>query len=487
MAFIYTATEFENIDEESLLVVFDTNVLLDLYRLPEETLEHLIDQFDEKLELFWIPKQVYIEYLRNSERNRNSQINLCKELKTKVIQNLNNLEGNVNKIFSNEGKYKSEKFKDFKIILKEDLSTLRSNMKKNLKEIEDELNKSNTIVSKDFDIINNFVKAIKADTSFSQLELIDIYEEGEKRYKYDISPGFTDKNKNGIDKYGDLIIWKEILRKVNGTQCNVIFIQNEKKEDWWSGKERNQIPDVLKEEFNNATLSGSNLYMMNFDEFLNHFATMLDINGTSIDKIMNMRNFISKIYNYIDSTKDTLIKYYIEDQQYETLSEHIENVIIGESIIGGSIDEIEDFEINNINITSSSMDREYERNYLNYMIDGTITVNVSGTANEYMNKEYIEYNKFTGKVDVDIELFLSVDITSESIINTEDLMTVLEYQDMNIENIRNISVHGEFIYNDYLEEHDDNDGDLMCPDCGKHYDFINDGGNGFCIDCAHKH
>lgn len=487
MAFIYTATEFENIDEESLLVVFDTNVLLDLYRLPEETLEHLIDQFGEKLELFWIPKQVYIEYLRNSERNRNSQINLCKELKTKVMQNLTNLEGNVNKVFSNEGKYKSEKFKDFKITLKEDLSTLRSNMKKNLKEIEDELNKSNTIVSKDFDIINNFVKAIKADTSFSQLELIDIYEEGEKRYKYDIPPGFTDKSKNDIDKYGDLIIWKEILRKVNGTQCNVIFLQNEKKEDWWSGKERNQIPDVLKEEFNNATLAESNLYMMNFDEFLNHFALMLDINGTSIDKIMNMRNFISKIYNYIDSTKDTLIKDYIENQQYETLSEHIENSIIGKSIIGGSIDEIEDFEINNINITNSSIYREYEREYLNYTIYGTIEVSISGTANEYINKGYREYNKFTGKAYADIELFLSVDITSESIIDTENLMTVLEYQDMNIENIRNISVYGEFIYDDYIEEYNDNVGDLICPDCGKYYNLTNDGGNGFCIDCAHKH
>lgn len=42
MKFIYTTTEFENIEEQSLLVVFDTNVLLDLYRLPEETLEHLI-------------------------------------------------------------------------------------------------------------------------------------------------------------------------------------------------------------------------------------------------------------------------------------------------------------------------------------------------------------------------------------------------------------------------------------------------------------
>ncbi|MGL4914192.1 MAG: PIN-like domain-containing protein [Romboutsia sp.] len=72
MRFMYTTQEFENIDEESLLVVFDTNVLLDLYRLPEETLEHLIEQLDMKLNLFWIPNQVYIEYLRNSGGGRDT-------------------------------------------------------------------------------------------------------------------------------------------------------------------------------------------------------------------------------------------------------------------------------------------------------------------------------------------------------------------------------------------------------------------------------
>ena len=63
-------------------------------------------------------------------------------------------------------------------------------------------------------------------------------------------------------------------------------------------------------------MAGANLYMMNFDEFLNHFSYMLDINGTSIEKIMNMRNFISKVYNYVDENKETLINHYIEDQLF---------------------------------------------------------------------------------------------------------------------------------------------------------------------------
>ena len=68
-------------------------------------------------------------------------------------------------------------------------------MKENLRDIENELNRNNSIVSRDSDIINNFVEDIKSDIICSQLELIDIYEEGEKRYKYNISPGFTDKDK----------------------------------------------------------------------------------------------------------------------------------------------------------------------------------------------------------------------------------------------------------------------------------------------------
>ena len=69
MSYIYSESVFKDFDTENLLIVFDTNALLDLYLLPESALNHIISKFEEKGNLFWIPNQVYIEFL---EDNNNS-------------------------------------------------------------------------------------------------------------------------------------------------------------------------------------------------------------------------------------------------------------------------------------------------------------------------------------------------------------------------------------------------------------------------------
>ena len=50
----------------------------------------------------------------------------------------------------------------------------------------------------------------------------------------------------------------------------------------------------------------------------------------------------------------------------------------------------------------------------------------------------------------------------------------------------------EMNYTDELMDYDEenqciDDACYICPDCGRRYGFANDGGNGFCIDCAWKH
>ena len=58
-------------------------------------------------------------------------------------------------------------------------------------------------------IENNFT--IGDDYSFP--ELMDIISEGELRYSASIPPGYMDaKEKQSIQVYGDLIIWKQILK-----------------------------------------------------------------------------------------------------------------------------------------------------------------------------------------------------------------------------------------------------------------------------------
>lgn len=89
----------------------------------------------------------------------------------------------------------------------------------------------------------------------NQEELDLIYSEGERRYKNCQPPGFKDKNKDKSQnkndtkhkdnpythkgllfkrEYGDLILWKQILKQVKSESLShVIFITGDNKEDWW--------------------------------------------------------------------------------------------------------------------------------------------------------------------------------------------------------------------------------------------------------------
>lgn len=374
----------------------------------------------------------------------------------------------------------------------DNIKSLRKNIKEDLLLIEKELNKKNTSINENIDIIHSFVDIIKSDYKFSQLELIDIYEEGEKRYKYDISPGYTDKAKDGVDKYGDLIIWKEILNKVKGKRCNLVFIQNEKKLDWWQGKEKRQIAEVLIEEFNSVTLENSNFYMMNFDEFINHFANILDISGSSIYEIKQIRTIISKVKNSIDNNKDKLFHHYIEDKYFDYIQEEVDSALIGESVIGGSINEIYDLEIENISVSDVCYCIPHDIDCIEYMIYGNVYLDVSGYADEYINREYCESIKFNSRVRFNLEVNLSLDIRSNKIdISKLDridyIMDILEYEGITKYDAKCMNIVGNYRY-EYDDCHEIYDGCdnckdyKICPNCGMMHSSTNE----LCTYCEDK-
>jgi len=86
---------------------------------------------------------------------------------------------------------------------------------------------------------------------FSQSQLEEIYKEGEKRYKLKIPPGYSDAKKEVENKkYGDLIIWKQILEKAKRVDSAILFITGDKKEDWFLerlGKTIGPRPELVAE------------------------------------------------------------------------------------------------------------------------------------------------------------------------------------------------------------------------------------------------
>lgn len=105
---------------------------------------------------------------------------------------------------------------------------------------------------------------------------MNIIEEGEFRYRNRIPPGYEDaKSKEGFKQYGDLFIWKEILKKARETKVPVIFVVNDQKADWWDNTDKsNRKPrEELIQEL--QAYAEQNLYMYDASKFLHNASVFL--------------------------------------------------------------------------------------------------------------------------------------------------------------------------------------------------------------------
>ncbi|WP_205650005.1 PIN-like domain-containing protein [Agrobacterium sp. RS6] len=94
--------------------------------------------------------------------------------------------------------------------------------------------------------------------------------EGEDRYAKKIPPGYKDSKKDSgeFDKYGDLIIWKDMIGKAKTDKRPVIFISDDAKEDWWwihKGRKLGPRPELI-EEFQAG--SDQEFHIYEFGQFL---------------------------------------------------------------------------------------------------------------------------------------------------------------------------------------------------------------------------
>lgn len=97
-----------------------------------------------------------------------------------------------------------------------------------------------------------------------------VRKEGEDRYAKKIPPGYKDAKKDDgeFDKFGDLIIWKDMIEKAKVEKRPVIFISDDAKEDWWwihKGRKLGPRPELI-EEFQAG--SDQDFHMYEFGQFL---------------------------------------------------------------------------------------------------------------------------------------------------------------------------------------------------------------------------
>lgn len=298
--------EFEELWKDAIMV-FDTSSLLNLYRYSNDTRNHFLRVLDRFKGRLWMPYQTAKELLNN----RLTVISLQEKAYQSSITEVDNV------------RRKFEDINDHPFIEREILGEFLKISDKVKGELEKSKREYTARINED-DIIEFLVEIFDESVGnpFAREEELEIFTEGKKRYEKFIPPGYKDASKSTDGKvdsniYGDLIIWKQVMTKAKEEKKPLLFITDDKKEDWWLIHNKKTIgprPE-LKQEFKNTT--GCNFHMYTSRQFLKYSMSFLneDVNENALFEIeeVNQRNFRNPEGGYgfakgerIRPTKDVL-------------------------------------------------------------------------------------------------------------------------------------------------------------------------------------
>ncbi len=257
--------EKDEIEKQAILVL-DANVLLNLYRSSDDARDGFLALLRTYGNRIWLPHQVAFEFLENRSKVILEQSKLLDDFKVRINESLNTLES--------PRSHPSVKSKT--------LATLSDAIRSVCQEIEEARVMMEARLSND-DLLNHVVEITEGrigkcctDEEFSM-----IFKEGERRYLEKIPPGYRDDAK-GVDhtfasqrrRFGDYIVWREILDHAQKTSCDVIFVTADEKDDWWakqSGRKLGPRPELVQEF---SLVTNKRLIMYTAQHFLETHATV---------------------------------------------------------------------------------------------------------------------------------------------------------------------------------------------------------------------
>lgn len=312
--------------------VFDTSALLDLYYYSEESLEEFEKSILQVLkDRLWIPNFVKYEFMKHREEKIKIPLRTYEELLSKKSNNndtahLSKIEEalssikNIIETFSQRTKnsekhptLNQENINDFILKINDferNFSLFKKNITEEINAIKEKLLEG---ISLENDKISNLVENyLMCGEPFGYEEMLELAIIGEKRFMSRIPPGYEDIEKEGLAKFGDLYIWKQIVNYAKLTGKNIVLITNDTKEDWCirieKNKDRIQKP---REEliFEIKSIANVNFWMYTMSQFLYKSREIIKskINQDAIDEIerisTNIRDIkiLDIIYEWVKS------------------------------------------------------------------------------------------------------------------------------------------------------------------------------------------
>ncbi|QXE23748.1 hypothetical protein B6N60_02439 [Richelia sinica FACHB-800] len=266
----------------------------------------MFDILQKLQERIWIPHQVAYEIHKNRLTVISDQSVAYKEIQTILDKNL--AIGTLkDELFKN---YKRHPFIDVKQII-EDIEGIINKVKDDLqatKQAHPDFLENDELWKQLIAIIDG-----KVSQAYSKDKLKEIYKNSEQRFKDLIPPGYKDDDrKKGDDKYGDVVLWLQLIDYAKSQKKPIIFVTDDDKEDWWlkhGGKTISPRPELVQEMLTEA---GVRFYMYPSHRFLEEAQKFLTLPEQpevieEAREIREQKKYIDYLSAYSSAIENSLI------------------------------------------------------------------------------------------------------------------------------------------------------------------------------------
>ena len=277
-----TEEEFSELWKNCIFIP-DANILLNIYRYSPATCDALINIFKEISERLWITHQAALEY----HHQRLNVIGQQESAYENIRGKLRDLQKNNEKELNSFSRHPFINVKNFSEKIKGTLTEIENEL--------DECKKKHPNLL-DVDELRDNITTLfegKVGTSYSPEKLKELYDIGKKRYERKIPPGFLDNGKDEENQFGDLILWFQIIDHAKSIKKPIIFITDDRKEDWWlkfKGKTIGPRPELIDEIYKEANVD---FYMYQTEQFMTFAEKFIEreVDKEAIKEVQEIKQF----------------------------------------------------------------------------------------------------------------------------------------------------------------------------------------------------
>jgi hypothetical protein len=279
-----TPEDFEGFWSSGLFAL-DANVLLSLYRFSVPARNQLLEILTAAKTRLWVPHQAALEF----ERGRIGVMDEQRKLYDRVVAEIEKSKRTI------LGSVRRKSVMDHAELTKElddSLKPVVDHVKQLQAEHPDPLEGDDWLGA---DAVRDALAELLDGHIGAPLEGRDVAKDGSRRYAARIPPGYSDEKKPDTEKYGDLILWYELLAYARDMKQAVVLVTGDQKEDWWlahGGRTLGPRPELVKEMRHDA---GVPFYMYGLEPFMTEASRRFEIE-TSAETLKEAKDVGDRIW-----------------------------------------------------------------------------------------------------------------------------------------------------------------------------------------------